>query len=375
MDYALLNAHKNAFRDSYHSAKKTASMGKFSKAKQYICMARDSCDYIIRYTLDPEEKAKYKGLKNKLKELEISIDNPPQAIPVKSDESREEGKKKPTIPIVVPKLVPLEESLAELNSYIGLCSVKAEVHNLVEQIQVFQLRKSHNLKVPDMTYNMVFTGNPGTGKTTIARLLAKIFRSLGLLSKGHLVEVNRDALVAEYVGQTAVKTRQVIDTARGGVLFIDEAYALAKGGNDFGQEAIDTLLVAMENERDDLIVIVAGYDELMENFLKSNPGLPSRFKSTIHFDDYNPKELLTIYEKFCKDNQYSLSHDAKEQVSAHFTEMYANREEHFGNGREVRKYFEETVKKQSPRINAAKAAKKDLSNEEIMEILPEDLPN
>ena len=131
----------------------------------------------------------------------------------------------------------------------------------------------------------------------------------------------------------------------------------------------------MENNRDDLIVIVAGYDELMDKFLKSNPGLPSRFMRKIHFDDYNPEELLAIYEKLCKDNQYRLSPTAEEKLSTYFTEMYANREEHFGNGREVRKYFEETVKKQSPRINAAKAAKRHLSDEEIMTILPEDLPN
>lgn len=376
MDYALLNAHKNAFRDSYYSAKKAVSAGKFSKAKQYISMAKDSCDYIIRYTLDAEEKEKYKELRKKLKELEISIDNPPQPTPSKTGESNEEKEKsKPSIPIVIPKLVPLEKSLAELDSYIGLGNVKEQVHSLVEQLQVFQLRKSRNLKVPDMTYHMVFTGNPGTGKTTVARLLAQIFRSLGLLSKGQLVEVKRDALVAEYVGQTAIKTQQVIDSAIGGVLFIDEAYSLAKGGNDYGQEAIDTLLVAMENNRDDLIVIVAGYDELMDKFLKSNPGLPSRFMRKIHFDDYNPEELLAIYEKFCKDNQYRLSPTAKDKLSTHFSEMYTNREKHFGNGREVRKYFEETVKKQSPRINATKAAKKHLSDEEIMTILPEDLPN
>lgn len=376
MDYALLNAHKNAFRDSYQSAKKALSAGKLSKAKQYISMAKDSCEYIIRHTVDAEEKEKYKGLRNKLKELEHIIDNPPQATPSKTGESNEEKEKgKPSIPIVVPKLVPLEKSLTELDSYIGLGNVKEQVHSLVEQLQVFQLRKSRNLKVPDMTYHMVFTGNPGTGKTTVARLLAQIFRSLGLLSKGQLVEVKRDALVAEYVGQTAIKTQQVIDSAIGGVLFIDEAYSLAKGGNDYGQEAIDTLLVAMENNRDDLIVIVAGYDELMDKFLKSNPGLPSRFMRKIHFDDYNPDELLAIYEKFCKDNQYRLSPTAKDKLSTYFAEMYANREEHFGNGREVRKFFEETVKKQSPRINATKATKKHLSDEEIMTILPEDLPN
>lgn len=366
MDYALLNTHRKTVKSAYLSAKEAIADGKFAKARRYIEMAMESCTYIVHNSVDADERARYREYADKLKALDEAAANPRSA---SADQSDEHVCK---VPVVKPKRMTLDQALAALDALIGLESVKAEIHPLVDQNLVFKMRTQRGLKVPDMSNHMVFTGNPGTGKTTVARLLAGIFLSLGMVSKGHLVETKRDDLVAEYVGQTAVKTQQVIDRAIGGVLFIDEAYALAKGGNDFGQEAIDTLLVAMENYRNDLIVIVAGYDDLMAKFLRSNPGLPSRFTRTIHFDDYNEAELLAIYEKFCRDNQYQVSEAARKMLVEHFADVYAHRGEHFGNGREVRKYFEDTIKKQSSRINAAK---RQLTNEEIMAILPEDLPN
>jgi SpoVK/Ycf46/Vps4 family AAA+-type ATPase len=190
----------------------------------------------------------------------------------------------------------LEDLQAELDSYIGLTRVKREVKTLVNLVKVHQMRKENGLPETEMSLHMVFSGNPGTGKTTVARIMARIYHSLGILSKGQLVEADRSGLVAGYVGQTAIKTRKVLEKALGGVLFIDEAYALnGSGDNDFGREALDTVLKYMEDHRDDLVVIAAGYDGLMDQFIRSNPGLESRFNRFLHFDDYTPQEMLEIF--------------------------------------------------------------------------------
>ena len=194
----------------------------------------------------------------------------------------------------------MEDLLKELDSYIGLDVVKDEVRSLINMVQVYKLRREHDLPTTDMSLHMVFTGNPGTGKTMMARMMARIYRPLGILSKGQLVEVDRSGLVAGYVGQTAIKTQKAIEKAMGGVLFIDEAYALnGKSENDFGQEAIDTVLKAMEDHRDDLVVIVAGYTDLMEKFIHSNPGLESRFNRFLLFPDYTTDEMMAIFKMRC----------------------------------------------------------------------------
>ena len=237
----------------------------------------------------------------------------------------------------------IEDLQAELDGYIGLDAVKQEVRNLINLVTVYRLRKENGLPTTDLSLHMVFSGNPGTGKTTVARLMARIYHSLGILSKGQLVEVDRSGLVAGYVGQTAIKTRKVIDSALGGVLFIDEAYALnGRSENDFGQEAIDTILKAMEDHRDDLVVIVAGYDGLMDDFIHSNPGLESRFNRFLHFDDYTPEELLQIFERQCEKGCYTLAEDAREPVKDALEEASADAVS-FGNARGVRNLFEKIL--------------------------------
>ena len=248
--------------------------------------------------------------------------------------------------------------MEKLNSLIGLSKAKSEVNDLISLVQLQQMRKAQGLSIPKVSLHLVFTGNPGTGKTTVARNIAQIYKSLGLVSKGQLVEIDRGGLVAGYVGQTAIKTQEVINQAIGGVLFIDEAYTLATGNdNDFGQEAIDTLLKAMEDYREDLVVIVAGYDDLMQNFIESNPGLKSRFNRYIHFEDYYAEEMMQIFEGLCDKNQYQITEEAKNKVKSYFEEVPSKV---IGNGRGVRNIFEKTVTYQAKRI--AKSKEKDSEN-------------
>ena len=244
----------------------------------------------------------------------------------------------------------LEDLQKELDGYVGLTAVKREVRNLIDVVKIHQLREKNGLPVTELSLHMVFSGNPGTGKTTIARLMARIFHTLGILSKGQLVEVDRSGLVAGYVGQTALKTRKVVEKALGGVLFIDEAYALnSSSGNDFGQEAIDTILKAMEDHRDDLVVIAAGYDALMDRFIHSNPGLESRFNRFLHFEDYSPEELLEIFKMRCAKGCYQLEEDAAGLVRDFLREE--NRDpESFGNARGVRNIFERVLVCQANRL-------------------------
>ena len=255
----------------------------------------------------------------------------------------------------------LEERMAELNALVGLKEVKKEVSSLINLLQVSKVRKERGLKVMPVSMHLVFTGNPGTGKTTVARMLAGIYRELGILSKGQLVEVDRSEMVAGYVGQTAIKTQDVIDQAKGGILFIDEAYTLIKEGNDFGQEAVDTLLKEMEDNRDNLVVIVAGYTELMENFLNSNPGLRSRFNKFIHFDDYTPEELLKIFISMCGKSGYTLGKSVRKQIKEDFIRMKEKDGDRFANGRSVRNYFEAAVVNQANRL----AGNLDVSDKEL----------
>lgn len=263
-----------------------------------------------------------------------------------------------------------DELMAQLDSLVGLDDVKKDIKNLMNLVKVRRLRKENGLPIPPMSLHMVFMGNPGTGKTTVARIISGLYAAIGVLEKGQLIEVDRSGLVAGYVGQTALKTQEVIKSALGGVLFIDEAYSLASGGeNDFGREAIETILKAMEDHRDELIVVVAGYDGPMEKFINSNPGLQSRFNKYFYFPDYNGEQLLHIFKGQCKKNGYALTEEAEAEAKAMFEELYENRGENFGNGRDVRNVFEDTIVRQSNRVAALDAPTKD----DLMQFLPEDL--
>ncbi len=263
----------------------------------------------------------------------------------------------------------LDTLLEELNSLIGLDLIKREVKSLINLVKVNQLRREHDLKVDDLSLHMVFSGNPGTGKTMIARLMSRIYHSLGILSKGHLIEVDRSGLVAGYVGQTALKTQEMVQKALGGVLFIDEAYALTtRGPQDYGQEAVETLLKAMEDHRDDLVVIVAGYVDLMNDFVHSNPGLESRFSRFMYFPDYTVQEMVDIFHLRCRLAGYQLKEDAEDTLRRVITEESED-SIGFGNARGVRNLFEQAVFRQANRL----AAQDGVTREQLMEITAEDL--
>lgn len=268
-----------------------------------------------------------------------------------------------------PPLETLDDLRQELEGYIGLSAVKHEVESLINLVSVQKLRRENGLPVSDLSLHMVFSGNPGTGKTMIARLMARVYRCLGILSKGQLVEVDRSGLVAGYVGQTAIKTGEVIQKALGGVLFIDEAYALTdRGGNDYGQEAVDTLLKAMEDHREDLVVIVAGYTERMDRFIHSNPGLESRFNRFLHFPDYTAQELADIFEMRCKSSGYTLTDDARQPL-LRLLERGCQAPKGFGNARGARNLFERTVSAQANRL----AHEPKITRETLMLLTAEDL--
>lgn len=301
-----------------------------------------SCFAFADGTLSDKEKALLKQLGNEagIADIGITVDGAPDA------------------------------SIETLNNLIGLQEVKQSIRSLVNFIKTNQKRKSMGMRMPSISYHCVFTGNPGTGKTTVARILAGIYKNIGILQKGQLIETDRSGLVAEYVGQTAVKTNKIIDKAIGGVLFIDEAYSLVGGGNeDYGKEAIATLLKRMEDNRDKLVVILAGYNDEMEEFINSNPGLRSRFNRYIHFPDYSAEELYQIFLMNMRKFDYRLTHDADALLKEALHDKVEHKQKDFGNAREVRNLFEKVVEAQSDRLQSMD----DMTKEDMSKLTVEDI--
>ena len=279
--------------------------------------------------------------------------------------------KESDIPYEAPKAVDYTDCLAKLNGMVGLAAVKKEISNLAAFLNL-QIRRGETNTFQGKHY--VFTGNPGTGKTTVARIMADVFRTLGILSRGHLVEADRSKLVAGYSGQTAIKTNQLIDSAMGGVLFIDEAYTLKSNDQDsFGAEAIDTLLKRLEDDRGKFICIVAGYTDQMHDFIDTNPGLKSRFTQTIHFDDYTPDELTEIFFNLAKGKSFTIDEETRSAIHRQFEQLYLRRDKNFGNAREARRIFDQAVEKQSQRL-VSEMNNPDFNNEDMYRLTVADLP-
>ncbi|MDN3953911.1 AAA family ATPase [Sporolactobacillus laevolacticus] len=246
---------------------------------------------------------------------------------------------------------PLEKLESKLNRLVGMEEIKYMVRELYAWLYIYRKREEAQLKVQKQSFHMLFKGNPGTGKTTVARLLSDLFREMEILPKGHLIEAERADLVGEYIGQTAQKTRDLVKRSLGGVLFVDEAYSLSRGGEkDFGKEAIDTLVKQMEDHKDEFILILAGYSDEMDDFLRMNPGLPSRFPMILSFPDYSGMELLDIAKQMIRDREYSMTAEAQKKLFRLLQHKIASNEPHFSNGRYVRNVIEKMIRQQAVRL-------------------------
>ncbi|MCB9260988.1 MAG: AAA family ATPase [Flavobacteriales bacterium] len=293
----------------------------------------------------------------------------------KSDEEKKDffklNKAKTNHPTISPN-DSLEKVMEELNELIGLDNVKKDINDLINLLKIQKIRTEKGLQNVEVSLHNVFLGPPGTGKTTVARLLGRIYKHLGYLTVGQCIETDREGLVAGYVGQTATKVNEVVQQSKGGVLFVDEAYALNQGvmGNDYGSEAVNTLLKRMEDLRTDMAVVVAGYTEPMKEFIESNPGLRSRFNRYIIFDHFSAKQMMEIFLLFCKKADFKPTSDAQEKLEAIWDGLYEKRDEGFGNARVVRNIFEQCIENQANRLSKFKR----VSKERLMLLEEEDIP-
>lgn len=337
-----LHSTKNGERDyrfSYNPSKPIVEYHPFTISLQ---VSSTTLDYTFLVNTDNGSWGDYY---TKLKEAYTKANKTSERVDIDEASTREIKPKD-----VVPDALPSAED--QLNALIGLTSVKEDVKALASFVKVQQMREKKGMKTSPVSYHCVFTGSPGTGKTTVARIVSEIYKELGILKKGHLVETDRSGLVAEYVGQTAVKTNKIIDSALDGVLFIDEAYSLVDGGNsDYGKEAISTLLKRMEDDRERLVVILAGYTEDMKRFIDSNPGLQSRFNRYIEFPDYSVDELYQIFNLIANKYEYHLTKEASGILYSTLQNAVANKNKSFGNGRYVRNLFESAIEQQAKRLS------------------------
>lgn len=363
---------ESSYKINSENAKKFLDQNNLNAAKDALKKALQAAIGLMECSKD-SDKMNYRAKAITLGQLlekvneKLSVTDSEKRNP--SQTAKEQVKKdlKEEAPIVK---VSVEEALKSLYELEGLQTVKAQVDDYLTDMKYNEIKRANGLPVTGKSNHMVFFGNPGTGKTTVARIMAQILHAMGIVSKGQLVEVSRSDLVAGYVGQTAIKTKEAVQKAIGGVLFIDEVYTLVQGGSDFGQEAIDTLLKEMEDNRDDLVIIVAGYSELMNKFIESNPGIASRLNHYIDFTDYNGAELFNIFNGMCKKNKYVLSMDAELKARNFFNRLYEERGTNFGNARDVRNIFEKTETRHGKRITANINR---VTKEEIQTITAEDL--
>ena len=361
---------ERVYKTNYDCALKYVQQKNWPEARASLEKAGEAILKIIPMAYGPEKDryvSKAKSIRELLQEVKNRegakppVDNGPKNPPPKPEENAPKEK------------IPVEEALAKLNELIGLNGVKREVESLTAELEMKLLREESGLKSSGTTHHLIFAGSPGTGKTTVARIMADILYSLGAIEKGQLVEVGREELVAGYVGQTGLKTQKAVEDAMGGVLFIDEVYRLAEGGEtDFGKEAVGVLLKSVEDCRGEFVVVLAGYENRMNDFLQMNPGLKSRFPNTIHFDDYTPDEMYRIFEGMCKKNQYIISSAVEPLIRGKLSVMYNTRDENFGNARDVRNVYEKIIKQQNLRLYQLRKSGASLGKEMLMTILPED---